>query len=108
MALLRLRTELRPVFLEGYRTTTVTPSSDLDLLQVVMRYHLLTGAVRVWEAYTRTGNPDRLAKVLAYAGYFFGSLPIIRDNLMLAIMIIILLSITPGIVEYVRHQRRPT
>ena len=46
--------------------------------------------------------------LLAYAGYFFGSLPIIRDNLMLAIMIIILLSITPGIVEYVRHRRRPT
>lgn len=46
--------------------------------------------------------------LLAYAGYFFGNLPIIRDNLTLTIMIIILLSITPGIVEYIRHRRRPT
>lgn len=44
--------------------------------------------------------------LLAYAGYFFGNLPIIRDNLTLAIMVIILLSIMPGIIEYWRHRRR--
>lgn len=44
--------------------------------------------------------------LLAYAGYFFGNLPIVRDNLTLAIMVIIVLSIMPGIVEYLRHRRR--
>ncbi|MGD2141569.1 MAG: DedA family protein [Burkholderiales bacterium] len=44
--------------------------------------------------------------LLTYAGYFFGNLPIIRDNLTLAIMVIILLSIMPGIIEYLRHRRR--
>ncbi|MEM7286254.1 MAG: phosphotransferase [Actinomycetota bacterium] len=62
MALLRLRPELRSVFLEAYRTTTAIPDADLELLDVVTRYHLLTGAVRVWEAFGRTGNADRLAK----------------------------------------------
>ena len=46
--------------------------------------------------------------LLAYAGYFFGNLPIIRDNLTLAIMIIIFLSLMPGVFEYWRHRRRTT
>ena len=44
--------------------------------------------------------------LLTYAGYFFGNLPIVRDNLTAAIMVIILLSIMPGIFEYWRHRRR--
>ena len=43
---------------------------------------------------------------LTYAGYFFGNLPIIRDNLTIAIVVIILLSITPGVIEFWRHRRR--
>lgn len=43
---------------------------------------------------------------LTYAGYFFGNFPIIRDNLTIAIMLIILLSIMPGLVEFWRHRRR--
>jgi len=43
---------------------------------------------------------------LAYAGYFFGNVPWVKQNLSLAIVIIILLSITPGIVEYLRHRRK--
>ena len=46
--------------------------------------------------------------LLAYLGYFFGNLPIIRDNLTLAIMVIIVLSLMPGVIEYWRHRRRPT
>jgi membrane-associated protein len=42
---------------------------------------------------------------LVYAGYFFGNLPIVRNNLSLVIVGIVLLSITPGIVEYLRNRR---
>ncbi|MBI4194876.1 MAG: DedA family protein [Betaproteobacteria bacterium] len=43
---------------------------------------------------------------LTYAGYYFGSIPVVRRNLTLAIVIIVLLSVTPGIIEYLRHRRR--
>lgn len=43
---------------------------------------------------------------LAYAGYFFGNLPIIKNNLTLVIMGIIILSIMPGVFEYLRHRSR--
>ena len=44
--------------------------------------------------------------LLTYAGYFFGNLPLVRDNLTLAIIGIIVLSIMPGVVELIRHRRR--
>lgn len=43
--------------------------------------------------------------LLAYAGYFFGNLPIVRNNLTLVILGIIFLSILPGIFEFLRARR---
>ena len=40
------------------------------------------------------------------AGYFFGSIPIIRKNFTLIILSIIVISILPGIIEYMRHRRK--
>jgi membrane-associated protein len=42
---------------------------------------------------------------LTYAGYYFGNVPVVKQNLTLVIVIIVLLSIMPGIVEYFRHAR---
>jgi len=42
---------------------------------------------------------------LGYAGYFFGNLPLIKNNLTLVIIGIIILSILPGIIEILRHRR---
>ena len=43
---------------------------------------------------------------LTYAGYFFGNLPIVRNNFSLVVVGIVLLSISPGIIEYVKARRR--
>jgi membrane-associated protein len=42
---------------------------------------------------------------LTYAGYFFGNLPVVKDNLTLVIIGIIVLSIMPGIIEFWRARR---
>jgi membrane-associated protein len=44
--------------------------------------------------------------LLGYAGYFFGNIPVIKENLTLVIVVIIILSIMPGVVEYLRHRNR--
>ena len=44
---------------------------------------------------------------LGYAGYFFGNIPVIKDNLTLVIFAIIFLSILPVVIEYLRHRNRP-
>jgi membrane-associated protein len=41
---------------------------------------------------------------LVYAGYFFGNIPWVKNNLSLVIVGIVVLSILPGIIEYLRHR----
>ena len=43
---------------------------------------------------------------LTYAGYFFGNLPFVRQNLSLVIVGIVVLSLMPGIVEFLRSRSR--
>lgn len=40
-----------------------------------------------------------------YGGYFFGNLPFVKRNFTLVILAIIVLSISPAVVEYWRHRR---
>lgn len=39
------------------------------------------------------------------AGYLFGEVPLVKDNLTLVILGIVVLSVMPGVVEYLRHRR---
>ncbi|MEI2263685.1 DedA family protein [Erwinia sp. CGal63] len=43
--------------------------------------------------------------LFSYAGYFFGNLPAIQQNLHYLIIAIILVSVLPGVVEVLRHRR---
>ena len=44
--------------------------------------------------------------LLLPAGYFFGNLEVVRKNFSLVVLVIIFLSILPGIIEYLRARRR--
>jgi membrane-associated protein len=41
------------------------------------------------------------------AGYWFGNIPLVRDNFSLVILVIIALSVVPVVTEFIRHRRRP-
>ena len=41
-----------------------------------------------------------------FGGYFFGNIPVVKRNFTLVIMAIIVLSIMPGIIEFLRHRYR--
>jgi membrane-associated protein len=47
--------------------------------------------------------------IFLFGGYFFGNLPFVKNNFSYMIIAIIILSIVPGIVEYLKHklQNRP-
>lgn len=40
-----------------------------------------------------------------FGGYFFGNIPIIKNNFEVSIFVIIFVSILPGIVEYIKHKK---
>jgi L-lactate dehydrogenase complex protein LldG len=42
--------------------------------------------------------------LIAYAGYLFGTVPVVKENLTLVIFAIIVLSISPAIIEVLRHK----
>lgn len=42
-----------------------------------------------------------------YAGYFFGNLPFIQKNFSLVIVAIIVISVLPGVAEFIRQRRKP-
>ena len=41
---------------------------------------------------------------LTLAGYFFGNIPVVRENFSLVIVAIVLISVMPGVIEYLRHR----
>ena len=43
--------------------------------------------------------------LLVLGGYFFGNIPVIKQNFSLAIAAIIIISILPGIIEFLRHRK---
>jgi membrane-associated protein len=43
--------------------------------------------------------------IFVWAGYFFGNLPVVKENFTLVILIIIVLSVLPMVVEFVRARR---
>lgn len=43
--------------------------------------------------------------LIGASGYFFGNIPVIRNNFSVVVIVIILISILPGVIEYVRHRR---
>jgi membrane-associated protein len=42
--------------------------------------------------------------LLVYAGYYFGAIPIIKENFSLVVIAIIFISLLPGVIEYVRYK----
>jgi membrane-associated protein len=45
--------------------------------------------------------------LLVPAGYFFGNIPIVRDNFEIAVFTIIVVSVLPVAIEFVKHRRAP-
>jgi membrane-associated protein len=43
--------------------------------------------------------------IFIVGGYLFGNIPMVKRNFTLVIMVIIVLSVLPGVVEFVRHRR---
>ena len=41
-----------------------------------------------------------------FGGYFFGNVPVVKSNFGLVIVVIVILSILPGVIEYLRQRKK--
>jgi membrane-associated protein len=55
--------------------------------------------------YNITGGIAWVAFFL-YGGYYFGNLPFVKNNFTLVILAIIIISILPGVFEYLRQMKK--
>jgi membrane-associated protein len=55
--------------------------------------------------YSATGSLAWIGS-LVVSGYYFGNVPLVKQNLIWAILFVIFLSVLPGLVEYARHRAR--
>ena len=55
-------------------------------------------------AYNVIGGVGWVA-ILTLGGYFFGNLPVVRDHFSIVIIAIIVISVLPGVVEFLRQRR---
>jgi membrane-associated protein len=43
--------------------------------------------------------------IIVCSGYFFGNIPVIKNNFSVVVLVIIFISILPAIIEYLKHRR---
>lgn len=60
---------------------------------------------RLFVAFSALGSLAWIAS-LTLAGYFFGNIPVVKNNLTLIILVVILISFLPGIIQFIRHRRK--
>lgn len=60
---------------------------------------------RLYVTYSIIGGVSWIGSLIL-AGYFFGNIPVIKDNLTLMILVIIFVSFIPAILEFIKHRRQ--
>jgi membrane-associated protein len=42
--------------------------------------------------------------ICVFSGYFFGNLPFVKKNFSVVVIVIVLISLLPAVIEYLRHR----
>jgi membrane-associated protein len=92
-------------FYEKYGGKTIIIARFVPIIRTFAPFVAGIGSMTYWKfiSYNVVGGIAWVA-ICVYAGYYFGNLPIVKDNFTLVIFAIILISILPGIIEFVRQK----
>jgi membrane-associated protein len=91
-------------FYERYGGKTIIIARFVPIIRTFAPFVAGIGSMTYWTfiSYNVIGGIGWVL-ICVFVGYFFGNLPIVRENFSLAILAIIVISILPGIIEFVRH-----
>ncbi len=95
-------------FFERHGGKTIIISRFLPILRTYAPFVAGIGRMGNWRfaTYNAVGAVLWVAS-LTYAGYLFGNIPFIKNNLTLVILAIIVISLLPGVVAYFKTRTRP-
>ena len=94
-------------FYEKYGGKTIIIARFVPIVRTFAPFVAGIGAMtyRKFIAYNVIGGVGWVVSI-TLAGYYFGNIPIVKNNFTFVIFAIIFISMLPGIIEYIRHHRR--
>jgi membrane-associated protein len=94
-------------FLDSYGAKTIVIASFLPIIRTLVPFVAGMGFMPYLKffRYNIVGVVSWVSTFL-FAGYFFGNLPVVKDNFSLAILMIILVSSIFGIITYIQSKRK--
>ena len=95
-------------FFERHGGKTIIISRFLPILRTYAPFVAGIGRMGNWRfaIFNAVGAVIWVA-TLTYAGYLFGNIPLIKNNLTLVIVAIIVISLLPGVIAYVKTRAKP-
>lgn len=95
-------------FYEKYGGKTIIIARFVPIIRTFAPFVAGIGSMTYWRffSYNVIGGVAWIV-LCTLAGYFFGNLPIVKENFSLVILAIIIISILPGVIEYMRHRLAP-
>jgi membrane-associated protein len=94
-------------FYERYGGKTIVIARFVPIVRTFAPFVAGIGAMTYWKfiTYNVAGGLGWVAS-LTLAGYFFGNIPLVKRNFSLVIVVIIVISVLPMIIEYLRSRRQ--
>ncbi len=93
-------------FYEKYGAETIIIARFVPIVRTFAPFVAGIGRMSYWKfiSYNVIGGIGWVA-LFVFGGYFFGNIPLVKNNFSLVIIIIIIASVMPAVVEFVRHRR---
>jgi membrane-associated protein len=93
-------------FYEKYGAETIIIARFVPIIRTFAPFVAGIGRMSYWKfiSYNVIGGIGWVA-VFVFGGYFFGNIPFVKSNFSLVILAIIIISVLPGLIEFLRHRR---
>jgi membrane-associated protein len=93
-------------FYEKYGAETIIIARFVPIVRTFAPFVAGIGRMSYWKfiSYNIVGGIGWVA-VFVFSGYFFGNIAFVKRNFSLVILAIIIISVIPGFVEFLRHRR---
>lgn len=96
-------------FFEKYGGKTIIIARFVPIVRTFAPFVAGVGAMTYSKfiIYNVTGGIAWIA-IFLFGGYYFGNIPFVRNNFSIVIIAIIILSVLPGVIEFLRHRKKGT
>jgi len=95
------------LFYEKYGGKTIVLARFIPIIRTFAPFVAGIGAMTYsrFIVYNITGGIAWVV-IFVFGGYFFGNIPLVKNNFSLVIFAIIIISVMPGVIEFIRNRKR--